>query len=52
MEDSQSKLAWYHSYYRVKKAIDLNSGREVAVKIMKLTSEDPLQRKEMLHSFY
>jgi hypothetical protein len=34
--------------YRVKKAVELSSGREVAIKLMKLTDEDFETRKEML----
>ena len=38
--------------YRVKKAVELTTGLEVAIKLMKFTDEDFATRKEMLQSFY
>lgn len=41
--------------YRVKKAVELNSGREVAVKILRFSKEEDdtaASRKEMLESFF
>ena len=38
--------------YRVKKAVELSTGLEVAIKLMKFTDEDFATRKEMLQSFY
>ena len=37
--------------YRVKKAVELSTGLEVAIKLMKFTDEDFATRKEMLQSF-
>jgi hypothetical protein len=39
-------------HYRVKKAVELSTGLEVAIKLMKFTDEDFATRKEMLQSFY
>jgi len=51
---SKSKFICPFSYlftFRVKRAIDLNSNKEVAVKILK-THKTSLSRKQMLENFY
>ena len=58
MEDLQSKIEFpsKHDVYRVKKAIELATGREVAIKILRFdqqtNEESGSRRGEILESFF